>query len=43
VDLAAARAKARAPKTGTDALLDLELLTARERRIKARSTTGSGA
>jgi hypothetical protein len=35
-DLLAARAKARAPKTGTDALLDMEMLTAKERRIKAR-------
>jgi hypothetical protein len=41
--LAEARAKARLPKAGTEALLDREMLTARERRIKARGSTGSGA
>ena len=35
-ELMAARAKARAPKTGTDALLDMEMLTVKERRLKSR-------
>jgi hypothetical protein len=35
-ELLAARAKARTPKAGPEAFLDLELLTPRERRLKLR-------
>lgn len=35
-ELLVARAKARTPKAGPEAFLDLELLTPRERRLKLR-------
>ncbi len=40
-ELLAARTKARQPKSGPEAFLDVELLTPRELRLKARGLAGA--
>jgi hypothetical protein len=41
-ELLAARAKARAPKSGSDAYMDTEFLTTTERRLRKRVVGGGG-